>query len=192
MWRRACLGVIAAGASVLLFATPAGAKFPQFELEVTRTEVAVGDPLHLKAEVASWAVEMAASNPKVLPMVEVYRTADLPVSGELVENVEPVQRVEWEHIGEGRYSGEVTLSEPGSYEIVSMNVWNTRLEGYPQPVSLTVTEAKAPNVAASDEFGLPLAGAIVATVGVTGLITFALARRRLRGHRDLSGHAESN
>ena len=151
MWRRACAGLIVAAASVLLVAAPAGAKFWEFELELASREVVAGDVLHMEATVADWAVEQAASNPRVLPMVEVFRTTDLPAWGELGEDIAPVQRVQWEHIGEGRYRGEVTLSQPGSYEILSMRIWNRDVDGYPQPISLTVTAPQEPNVAAPSE-----------------------------------------
>lgn len=176
MW----VGLIAAVGALVLSASPAGAKFWQFELEVASREIAAGDTLDMEVVVAPYAVEGAERNPALLPPVEIYRTDELPTSGALAdENVEPVQAVEWTYIGGGRFSGAVALAEPGSYEIVSMGVWNMAVQGYPQPVSVTVTEVTTASAAAGSGSGLSGGWlAVVAAAAVTVVFGYGLSRRR--------------
>lgn len=179
MCRRACVGLVAAVGALVLFTAPAEAKFWQFELAVDSHELAAGDTLHMEVVVASHAVDDAERNSAVHPPVEVYRTDELPTSGFLAdENVEPVGAVEWTYIGGGRFGGAVALAEPGSYEVISMGVWNMELEGYPQPVSLTVTEVTPASGAATSDSGLSGGWVAVVAAAAITVLGFGLARRR--------------
>ena len=162
----------------MLLTSPAGAKFWQFELEVDSREIAAGEILHMEAVIAPYGVEQVRGHLEIVPPVEVYRTEDLPASGAL-PYIEPVQTVDWTHDGEGRFSGRVEFAEPGSYQIVSMKIWNMEIEGYPQPISLTVTEPRSTSVAEGSDNGvLPRWSAVVAAAALTALVGYGFARRR--------------
>ena len=178
MWRRVWLGLIAATGAIVLLASPAGAKFWQFELEVDGSEIAVGDTVHMEAIVADYGAEDAASLPDIVPPVEVYRTNDLPESRGLPADIEPAATMQWTNLGNGRYSGQVTPSEPGSYEIVSMGLWNMELRGYPQPISLTVTDTTPASAAPTRDTGLPIEWLALAAAATAALVGIGFVRHR--------------
>lgn len=175
MWKRAWMSLIAGGCAVVLAASPAGAKFFGFELEVDRSELAAGDVLHIKATV--YALDDVANNPEMVPPVEVYRTDDLPASGAMSESAKLVETVQFTNIGDGRFRGQVVLSEPGSYEIVSMGMWN-RVQGYPEPISLSVTNARTAEATIPNESGVSLGWGAAAAGAAAALVGVAVIRRR--------------
>lgn len=183
MWRRVWLGLIVVGGALVLSVSPAGAKFWQFELGVDNSEIAVGDTVNLKAFVADYGAEEAARLTEIVPPVEVYRTNDLPESEGLPPGIEPAATVQWTNLGDGRYSGKVTLSEPGSYEIVSMGVWNYQLRGYPQPISLTVTGPTPASVAPTRDPWLPIGWLALATAATVALVGLGFVRHRGKAMR---------
>ena len=181
MWvvrAKVCMGLFAAGGALVLAASPAGAKYGQFELTVDTRAITAGEILHMEAVVGPFEAEQAAIHPDNVPPVEVYRTEDLPASGG-VPYIEPVQTVDWNYVGDGRFSGQVELAEPGSYQIVSMKLWNVDTGGYPEPISVTVTDPPPITVAVGSDHGLlSLWSAVVAVTALTALIAFGFARRR--------------
>ena len=135
----------------------------------------------MEATVEPYAVDAAARSSEMVPPVEVYRTDDLPVSGAMSESVDhPIETVlvPFTHIGDGRFRGQVVLSEPGSYTIVSMGMWE-EVQGYPAPISLTVTDAGPPDAATPNASGVQLGWGMAAVVGAA-LVGGAMIRRRHR------------
>ena len=153
-----------------LSASPAAAKFWAFDLEVDRSEALVGQPIRVHVTVAPEFARASAGAPAMLPPVNVYRTDDLPVSGPMSGNERQAEQVNFTSVGDGEFRGEIVLSAPGSYQLVSMGIWNHEPAGYPAPVPLEILPADhdpkpTANSAGFSPLPLGIAAAVVIVLG---------------------------
>lgn len=179
-WRggvRLLAGVVAAGFCVVAWASPAAAKFWPFELRVSAERFEAGQAIDLVATVDRAFADEAANSPEVTPAVGLYRSSDLPESGDEGPGAaSPVADVSFVPEGDGVFRARLSIDEPGSYQLVSMNVWNYDLAGYPEPIALTVVEPRTPE----SQAGAAWLAVGVAVVVASGLVT--LVRRRRLSH----------
>lgn len=164
----------------IAFSPGAEAKMPPFELRVSRTTLEAGQSVVVVVQLTDPTFEA----PRLQPHVEVYRTADLPTAGMGVGSARPLPTVNFVNSGAGEYRARVEISEPGSYQVVSMLAWNYQLSGYPEPIELRVVAAPlaparrvSPTGGSSDDLAPWVLGGAVSALALGAL---GISHRRER------------
>lgn len=175
-WVQVAASLTLAAICIVLWAATASAKFPRFELRVTATHVEAGEAIEIEAIVDGQSGVDFAAAPRLVPPVSLYRTGDLPVRGEGPGDAVPIAEVSFTPERDGVFRARLTVDEPGSYQLVSIGVWNYELAGYPEPVELSVVATSLDQ--AESDLPWPVLGTSLAALVTAALVGTALARRR--------------
>ncbi|MEO7570869.1 MAG: hypothetical protein ABIX10_00375 [Acidimicrobiales bacterium] len=99
--------------------------------------------------------------------MSLYRTADLPTSGDDgTGDATPVAEVVFRFERQGVYRAEIIVDEPGSYQLVSLNIWNVERGDFPDPIALNVVTPTEPDVPGAERPWYPIGLAVIATSGL--------------------------
>lgn len=177
------LGLAGVALGAVTLAGPADAKMPMFEVKASRTVIEVGQTVEVVARLTDPTFEA----PGLEPPVALYRTEDLPrVGTDGVGTARPVRELRFGPPVRGVYRARVVVTEPGSYQLISMGVWNHRVVGYPEAIELRVVAAAAaepvgtfrPVASESPRGETPWAVGAAALVGLAALAAAVIRRRR--------------